>query len=74
MRIDKYTFETVVTADKGKYLKFNDIGENITGKPTRIIFSTQGIVPEFTEEVISKEIKDIDAKPIKKKSKKKSSK
>ena len=74
MRIDKYTFETVVTADKGSYLRFKDISEDVIGKPTRIIFSTQGIVPEFVEEVISKEIKDIDANPTKKKSKKKLSK
>lgn len=51
MRIDKFDFETIVTAERGMFLKYKD--ETMTvekvGKPERIIFSNKGIIPELEE-------------------------
>lgn len=44
---------TIITADRGKYLVPKNLPENITledmGKPVRIIFDNTGIIPEFEE-------------------------
>ena len=44
---------TIITADRGKYLVPKNLPENITledmGKPIRIIFDNTGNIPEFEE-------------------------
>lgn len=44
---------TIITADRGKYLVPKNLPENITledmGKPVRIIFDNTGVIPEFEE-------------------------
>lgn len=49
----KYVYEhdTTITADKGKYLKLLNVenSEEVIGKPHRIIFDNNGIIPEFEE-------------------------
>lgn len=54
MEISKFKNETVITADKNKYLKLkeNEESENIIGRPVRIILSNSKEIPEFEEENI----------------------
>ena len=51
--MDKVIFkkDTIITAEKGKYLKLIDIdnSEEVIGKPQRIIFSNDGIIPNCEE-------------------------
>lgn len=53
MQISKFKNNTIITADKGKYLIPKNLPEDITledmGKPVRIIFDNTGIIPEFEE-------------------------
>ena len=76
MRIDEYAFEVVVTADRGKYLKYVDetLSENKVGKPIRIIFSKPCTIPEFTEESIISSVpdstKNVDTEVVEKPTKK----
>lgn len=51
MHISKFINDTIVTADKNKYLKLKDVAnsEQSFGKPVRIIFSNEGEIPEFEE-------------------------
>ena len=80
MTIDKFKYETIVTAERGKYLKLVDeeINEEKIGKPERIIFSNSSVIPEFVEvpleETKSVEVKDVKETKVKKTTKKKSSK
>ena len=80
MTIDTFKNETVVTAERGKYLKFADeeINEEKIGRPERIIFSNTSIIPEFVEvplnkEELTTEKVEVEEKVVKK-TKKKSSK
>ena len=43
--------DTIITAERGKFLKLLDRPDSIEiiGKPERIIFSNQGNIPEFEE-------------------------
>lgn len=49
---------TIITADRGKYLVPKNLPENITledmGKPVRIIFDNTGVIPEFEEREVEK--------------------
>ena len=80
MRIEDYAFETVVTADRGKYLKYTneELDENKVGRPIRIIFSKPCVIPDFTEESIIGSISDFtknaDTDVVKKPTKKKTTK
>lgn len=48
MKISKFTFDTIVTAEEGMYLKPK--GSRVSlGKPTRIIFSNKGDIPDLVE-------------------------
>lgn len=51
MHISEFKEETIVTAERGMYLKYKN--EELTvdkvGKPERIIFSKKAIIPEFEE-------------------------
>ena len=51
MYISKFINNTIITADKNKYLKLKDVAnsEQSFGKPVRIIFSNEGEIPEFEE-------------------------
>lgn len=51
MHKEEFKYDTIITADRGKYLRIvnNPEAEEIFGKPERIIFSNQGIIPEFEE-------------------------
>lgn len=51
MYIDKYKNETIVTSERGKFLKLKEVenSEELLGKPERIIFSNKGNIPEFEE-------------------------
>ena len=57
--IDKvvYNQDTIVTAERGKYLKLKGVenSEELIGKPERIIFANNGIIPEMEEEDLIKE-------------------
>lgn len=48
MNIDKFKNNTIVTADKGKYLKIKGSKAKI-GRPVRIIYDNSGEIPEFEE-------------------------
>ena len=53
MQISTLENNTIITADRGKYLVSKNLPEDITledmGKPVRIIFDNTGIIPEFEE-------------------------
>ena len=53
MQISTLKNNTIITADKGKYLVPKNLPEDITledmGNPVRIIFDNTGIIPEFEE-------------------------
>ena len=53
MQISTLKNNTIITADKGKYLIPKNLPEDITledmGKPVRIIFDNTGVIPEFEE-------------------------
>lgn len=51
MEISKFKNQTVITAERGKYLKLkgNEESENIIGKPIRIIFDNSKEIPELEE-------------------------
>lgn len=53
MQISTLKNNTIITADRGKYLVPKNLPENITledmGKPVRIIFDNTGVIPEFEE-------------------------
>lgn len=56
MYIDRYKNETIITAERGKFLKLkeNEESVNLIGKPERIIFSNTAEIPEFEEEFLNK--------------------
>lgn len=53
MQISTLKNNTIITADRGKYLIPKNLPEDITledmGKPVRIIFDNTGVIPEFEE-------------------------
>ena len=53
MQISTLKNNTIITADRCKYLVPKNLPEDITledmGKPVRIIFDNTGIIPEFEE-------------------------
>ena len=53
MQLSTLKNNTIITADRGKYLVPKNLPEDITledmGKPVRIIFDNTGIIPEFEE-------------------------
>lgn len=53
MIVDTFKNNTIITADRGKYLIPKNLPEGVTledmGKPVRIIFDNTGIIPEFEE-------------------------
>lgn len=53
MQISTLKNNTIITADRGKYLIPKNLPEDITledmGKPIRIIFDNTGVIPEFEE-------------------------
>ena len=51
MRNETYKTVTLVTADRGKYLRIANLenSEEVFGKPERIVFNNQGIIPELEE-------------------------
>lgn len=57
MKISNFKTDTIVTADRGKYLVPKNLPENITledmGKPVRIIFDNTGDIPEFEEREVT---------------------
>ena len=57
MHIDKYKNETIITSERGKFLRLKEVenSEEILGKPERIIFSNKGQIPEFEEADLNKE-------------------
>lgn len=52
---NEFKNETVITADKGNYLRLKDKkdSEKLIGKPERIIFNNSDIIPEFEEKLIN---------------------
>lgn len=57
MTIDKFKNNTVITADRGKYLVPKELPEEIKleniGKPVRIIYDNTGIILEFEEKEVN---------------------
>lgn len=57
MQISTLKNNTIITADRGKYLIPKNLPENITledmGKPVRIIFDNTGVIPEFEEREVT---------------------
>lgn len=57
MQISTLKNNTIITADRGKYLVPKNLPEDITledmGKPVRIIFDNTGIIPEFEEREVT---------------------
>lgn len=53
MQISTLKNNTIITADRGKYLVPKNLPEDISledmGKPVRIIFDNTGVIPEFEE-------------------------
>lgn len=53
MTTDTLKNNTIITAERGKYLIPKNLPEGVTlediGKPVRIIFDNTGIIPEFEE-------------------------
>lgn len=66
----EYANVTIVTADRGKYLKLVgvDNSEELIGRPERILLNNTGKVPEFEEislnDIPVKEV--VEEKPAKK--------
>lgn len=58
MQISTLKNNTIITADRGKYLIPKNLPEDISledmGKPVRIIFDNTGVVPEFEEREVEK--------------------
>lgn len=48
---NEYEKDTIITAERGKFLKLvgREDSVEIIGKPERIIFSNEGTIPEFEE-------------------------
>ena len=76
MRVDEFNNETIITAERGMFLKLVDEPdeENKFGKPERIIFSKKGNIPEFKEVPLNVETVVEEVKKEKKATKKKSTK
>ena len=57
MQISTLKNNTIITADRGKYLVPKNLPEDITledmGKPVRIIFDNTGVIPEFEEREVT---------------------
>lgn len=57
MQISTLKNNTIITADRGKYLVPKNLPENITledmGKPVRMIFDNTGVIPEFEEREVT---------------------
>ena len=57
MKISNFKTDTIVTADRGKYLIPKNLPEDISledmGKPIRIIFDNTGVIPEFEEREVT---------------------
>lgn len=51
MTKNEFAKEIIITAERGNYLKIANLenSEEIIGKPERIIFSKEGIIPEVEE-------------------------
>ena len=51
MHVEKYEDVTIVTAEKGKFLKLKSLenSEEIIGRPLRIIFDNSKEIPKFEE-------------------------
>lgn len=51
MTRDDFNKDVIITAERGNYLKVTNLenSEEIIGKPERIIFSKEGIIPEVEE-------------------------
>lgn len=51
MTKNEFVKEIIITAERGNYLKIANLenSEEIIGKPERIIFSKEGIIPEVEE-------------------------
>lgn len=53
MTTDTLKNNTIITAERGKYLIPKNLPEDISledmGKPVRIIFDNTGVIPEFEE-------------------------
>ena len=58
MQISTLKNNTIITADRGKYLIPKNLPEDISlediGKPVRIIFDNTGVIPEFEEREVIK--------------------
>lgn len=56
MYTDRFEKETIITAQRGYYLKLKDTenSDELIGKPERIIFSNYGKIPEFEEVILEK--------------------
>lgn len=54
MQRSEFSKITVITAERGMYLKLagQENSEEIIGKPERIILNNNGIIPEFEEALI----------------------
>ena len=71
MTIDKFNKVTVVTAERGKFLKLKeeDRSEELVGRPERIILNNTGKLPEFEEILLdntSVQEESVEEKPVKK--------
>lgn len=57
MQISTLKNNTIITADRGKYLIPKNLPEDMSledmGKPVRIIFDNTGIIPEFEEREVT---------------------
>ena len=51
MTKNEFVKEVIITAERGNYLKIANLenSEEIIGKPERIIFSKEGIIPQVEE-------------------------
>lgn len=51
MTKNEFVKEIIITAERGNYLKIANLenSEEIIGKPERIIFSKEGIIPQVEE-------------------------
>ena len=57
MQISEFKNNTIITADRGKYLIPKNLPDGISledmGKPVRIIFDNTGVIPEFEEREVT---------------------
>ena len=57
MQISEFKNNTIITADRGKYLVPKNLPEDITledmGKPERIVLKNIGTIPEFEEREVT---------------------